>query len=209
MMTGPKIIQPDQDWPSSKDFKDQFPELYSAFCLAIPMPDLTRPDGCFNMAAYFATNALKPDLGQSNLYILRVAEAQLSCVGPKMYIAYKDSKGSGSTRLHVDASDAINLMVHAEPRLTGYAEWIIFTRGDTDRLREFLKPRESQPPEDPIHGQKVFLTHEHLREISALGIVPYIVHQRVGETVFIPAGCAHQVRFNSSLENCSSGPFVY
>jgi lysine-specific demethylase 3 len=60
-------MQTDQDWPPSKDFKDQFPELYSAFCLAIPMPDLTRPDGCFNMAAYFATNALKPDLGESYL----------------------------------------------------------------------------------------------------------------------------------------------
>jgi hypothetical protein len=116
-----------------------------------------------------------------------------------MYIAYKDSKGLGSTRLHVDASDAINLMVHAEPRMTGYAEWIIFTRGDTERLREFLKPQggvESQLPEDPIHGQRVFLTQEHLREISALGIVPYTVHQRVGETVFIPAGCAHQVCFS-------------
>jgi hypothetical protein len=139
-------------------------------------------------------------------------KVQLLCAGPKMYIAYKDRSGSGSTRLHLDASDAVNLMVHTEPRITGYAEWFIFTRADTGRLREYLWPLEdtvSQPAEDPIHGQKVFLTHDRLRELSTHGIVPFIIHQRIGETVFIPAGCAHQVRLHTYVQNLSHGSSLF
>lgn len=67
----------------------------------LPMPDFTRPDGALNYASRLPTNGNKPDLG------------------PHLYCAYRgeDKDGIGTTKLHIEALDAINIMVYASDHL--------------------------------------------------------------------------------------------
>lgn len=128
----------------------------------------------------------------------------------------------GSTRLHMDMADALNIMTFAAscPDGTpGCAAWDLFRAEDSDKLRAFLnqrfapgkskanetagnsKNRSVQTPDwvgtnDPIHGQQFYLDEDLKAELyRSTGVMSYRVYQRPGEAVFIPAGCAHQVCF--------------
>ncbi|KAJ3553431.1 hypothetical protein NM688_g3617 [Phlebia brevispora] len=108
-----------------------------------------------------------------------------------------DHQRRGSTRLHLDMSGAVNLMVED---LSGKgALWTIFAAEDTDRVRAFLRGKYhlSTSLPCPIHAQKYYLGILELRELFIdQGVTPYIFTQRKGQAVFIPAGCAHQVSNN-------------
>lgn len=123
--------------------------------------------------------------------------------GPKGYMASPDIDLSradghtrqGSTRLHLDHSGAVNIMMKD---LGGSgALWTIFAAEDTDLVRQFLRHKHNleETSPCPIHEQKYYLQQDDLREICRTeGITPYIFTQYQGQAVFIPAGCAHQVR---------------
>lgn len=123
--------------------------------------------------------------------------------GPKMYIALEDLYKLGSTKLHMDLSDAVNVLVHASISSLGQeggALWHIFSREDTLRLSKILTGHRSYPGEgNPIHRQTIYLTQSDLDDLrDNHGIIPFTILQRVGQAVFIPAGCAHQVCFSLS-----------
>lgn len=136
-------------------------------------------------------------------------------------LASSQEPGSkGSTRLHMDMADALNVMLYAskcEDGTEGYAVWDLFKAEDSDKLRGFLRGRFGQPKNgsqglpgmgggsgnggiviahDPIHGQQFYLDVE-LRQalFDEYGVKSYRIYQRPGDGVFIPAGCAHQVCF--------------
>ena len=108
-----------------------------------------------------------------------------------------DEVHSGSTRLHLDLSDAVNLMPYAtdtKDGKPGSARWHIFKVEDKCKLREYLKAQHGDRPGDPIHNQDYYLTPSMLTELQEqYGVRPWEVIQKVGHAVFIPAGCAHQV----------------
>jgi lysine-specific demethylase 3 len=175
-----------KDWPPMSDFKSSFPTLYDDFSQAVPMPDYVRRDGVLNVASYFPLNTIAPDLG------------------PKMYnaMASNTTVGSkGSTRLHMDMADAVNIMTYAAHKpdgSEGCAAWDLFRAQDSDKIRTFLRSKvrspNGGPPQDPIHSQQIYLD-DHLRlELFRIhGVKSFRFYQRPGEAVFIPAGCAHQV----------------
>jgi lysine-specific demethylase 3 len=125
----------------------------------------------------------------------------LGRIGPKMYnaLATVDAGGSkGSTRLHMDMADAVNMMVYAEPRgdgTPGGARWDLFRAEDAPAIRKFLSDRfHLASGLDPIHSQQFYLDKQLRAELYAkTGVRSHQVIQRQGEAVFIPAGCAHQV----------------
>lgn len=118
-----------------------------------------------------------------------------------MYIALADRMKKGSTKLHLDLSDAVNILVYEGESSTGEggALWHIFSREDTEALGPILKDYFSyRGTGNPIHQQKVYLTASMLDDLKRdHGIVPFEILQRTGQAVFIPAGCAHQVWFLS------------
>lgn len=172
-----------KDWPPSTDFKTAFPELFEDFSRAVPVPNYVRRDGALNIASHFPSNTVAPDLG------------------PKMYNAMSsfESAGSkGSTRLHMDMADAVNIMTYASitpDGKPGCAVWDLFRAQDAEKLRNFLRRKfKGTYQHDPIHSQQFYLDSQLRKELYEMhGIKSYRVYQKPGEAIFIPAGCAHQV----------------
>ncbi|XP_059292802.1 lysine-specific demethylase JMJ26-like isoform X3 [Lycium ferocissimum] len=90
------------------------------------------------------------------------------------------------------------------------ALWDVFRRQDVPKLEEYLRKhfREfrhtygSPLPQviHPIHDQTFYLSTEHKRRLKKeYGIEPWTFVQKLGEAVFVPAGCPHQVR---NLKSC-------
>ncbi|KAL6298095.1 Clavaminate synthase-like protein [Sparassis latifolia] len=172
-----------KDWPPSTDFRTAFPELFDDFSQATPVPNYVRRDGVLNLASHFPSNTVAPDLG------------------PKMYnaMASFEAQGSkGSTRLHMDMADAINIMLYANTTpdgRPGCAVWDLYKAEDSIKLRKFLRKRfKGQFQHDPIHSQLFYLDSTLRQELyQEYGVKSYRIYQKPGEAVFIPAGCAHQV----------------
>jgi lysine-specific demethylase 3 len=93
----------------------------------------------------------------------------------------------------------------------GGAVWDIFRREDVPKLIQFLKRHEhefrhfnNEPLESvihPIHDQTMFLSDSQKKQLKEeFDIEPWTFEQHLGEAVFIPAGCPHQVR-NRQVSN--------
>jgi len=85
-----------KDWPATEDFAKLLPSWFEDLIKALPLPEYTDRTGCLNLASRLPGFFVRPDLG------------------PKMYNAYGSAltPRTGSTNLHLDISDAVNLMVY-------------------------------------------------------------------------------------------------
>nr|XP_011468932.1 PREDICTED: lysine-specific demethylase JMJ25-like isoform X3 [Fragaria vesca subsp. vesca] len=91
----------------------------------------------------------------------------------------------------------------------GGAVWDIFRIEDTSKLIEYLKKHKKEfrhlnnhPVESvvhPIHDQTLYLNERHKKQLKQeYDVEPWTFEQHLGEAVFIPAGCPHQVRNRQS-----------
>ncbi|KAM3866546.1 lysine-specific demethylase 3B [Diretmus argenteus] len=87
-----------KDWPPGEDFRDMMPTRFEDLMENLPLPEYTKRDGRLNLAARLPNFFVRPDLG------------------PKMYNAYgltsSEDRKVGTTNLHLDVSDAVNVMVY-------------------------------------------------------------------------------------------------
>ncbi|KAK3026134.1 hypothetical protein RJ639_042577, partial [Escallonia herrerae] len=92
----------------------------------------------------------------------------------------------------------------------GGAVWDIFRRQDIPKLEEYIRKHHNEfrhlyckPVEEvvhPIHDQTFYMTSYHKRKLKEeFGVEPWTFVQGLGEAVFIPAGCPHQVR---NIKSC-------
>ena len=86
-----------KDWPPGEDFAEFLPKRFKDLMEKLPLGDYTRRDGILNLAGRLPECFVKPDLG------------------PKMYIAYGSAlhPNKASTNLHLDISDAVNVMSYS------------------------------------------------------------------------------------------------
>ncbi|XP_061714231.1 lysine-specific demethylase 3A-like isoform X1 [Cydia pomonella] len=82
-----------KDWPPGEDFAELLPTRFEDLMRVLPLGEYTSRAGKLNLAARLPECFVRPDLG------------------PKMYTAYGGA--GGTTNLHLDVSDAVNVMVHA------------------------------------------------------------------------------------------------
>lgn len=85
-----------QDWPPGDDFSDLLPTRFADLMEALPLKEYTKRSGRLNLAGRLPECFVRPDLG------------------PKMYNAYGSALlcSKGTTNLHLDVSDATNVMVY-------------------------------------------------------------------------------------------------
>lgn len=140
-----------KDWPEDEIFSKVLPEHYDDFVQSLPLADYTKLNGQLNIVSRLPKSLNPPDLG------------------PKLYSAYGSNEKIGTTNLHSDISDAINIMTYAsatkdEPTDTmAYnalneagcddvtkqrlinekklpgAIWHIYKYNDVPKIRQFLK----------------------------------------------------------------------
>ena len=85
-----------KDWPDDTLAIILLPRRTLDVQKSTPFGRYTGPTGVFNLAAYLAIFMNLPDLG------------------PKFYCAYGEIgiDGHGTTKVHVDVADAVNIMTH-------------------------------------------------------------------------------------------------
>ncbi|TPX58383.1 hypothetical protein PhCBS80983_g03198 [Powellomyces hirtus] len=203
-----------KDWPTDMHFRHKLPEICGKFLDLIPVPEYTHPTGTFNLAGQIPDEDVPPDLG------------------PKMYAAYgyEPEETGATTKLHLDVADAANVMVWSKPHWTppstsspdgttplpspsppgsrrDGAIWDLFPPSSISALRNYLRTEYTPAYShiaDPIHDQMFYLHPHHLHAVATRHeITPIRLHQRVGDTVFIPAGFAHQVANYGDCIKCA------
>ncbi|KAG7465148.1 hypothetical protein MATL_G00173130 [Megalops atlanticus] len=110
-----------KDWPPGEDFRDMMPTRFDDLMENLPLPEYTKRDGRLNLASRLPNFFVRPDLG------------------PKMYNAYglisTEDRKVGTTNLHLDVSDAVNVMVYVGiPEGEGDFE----QKGDTSGFTEVM-----------------------------------------------------------------------
>lgn len=96
-----------------------------------------------------------------------------------------------------------------EDTVYGGAVWDIFRRQDVPKLTEYLNKHwhefrhvKNAPLTSvvhPIHDQTIYLNEKHKKQLKdEYDIEPWTFEQYLGEAVFVPAGCPHQVRNRQS-----------
>ncbi|KAL3330301.1 hypothetical protein AABB24_034246 [Solanum stoloniferum] len=94
--------------------------------------------------------------------------------------------------------------------IDGGALWDIFRRQDIPKLEEYLRKHFKEfrhinccrIPQviHPIHDQTFYLTKDHKNNLKdECGIEPWTFVQKLGDAVFIPAGCPYQSCINVAL----------
>jgi [histone H3]-dimethyl-L-lysine9 demethylase len=133
--------------------------------------------------------------------------------GPKMYAgmvsrtlgplhpSHTDKQANTHTELHMDHSDAVNLMFYGE------AKWWIFEARDAPRVEQYLKEGKGGTCDDDQDFSNLFsgeclLTSQDIKKIQQMyQVTPKVIIQKPGDAIIIPAGCPHQVwEFHLRLE---------
>ncbi|RAL39932.1 hypothetical protein DM860_008072 [Cuscuta australis] len=208
-----------KDWPSSTLFEERLPRHCAEFIRALPYKEYTHPySGILNTATKLPKDALKPDLGPKTYIAYGFVEelgrgdsvTKLHCdidegaESPDL-VPIDNFKSASSN--NGPTNDVSNSMVDATD---GGAVWDIFRRQDVNKLEKYLRRHHkefrhlrSKPVEQvfhPIHDQVFYLNTYHKRKLKEeFGVEPWTFIQKLGEAVFIPAGCPHQVR---NIKSC-------
>ncbi|KAK7258496.1 hypothetical protein RIF29_24075 [Crotalaria pallida] len=145
-------------------------------------------------------------------YASSLASSNISKTKGRVRIDFLDDNVSGSPELRESKQGPEKDCLEAESGsedVLGGAVWDIFRRQDVPKLIEYLRKHKNEfrhignfPVESvihPIHDQTLFLNERHKKQLKMeFNVEPWTFEQHLGEAVFIPAGCPHQVRNRQS-----------
>lgn len=112
------------------------------------------------------------------------------------------------TMLHMDITDAINIPLYMEGRGEEsqwwvdnegpHALWLLWRRQDVKPLRKYLREHFSiRSNIDPINLGNLRITPDMFEAFKSREIEPYVIRQRIGQAVIIPALTPHYVRLDT------------
>ncbi|XP_022742611.1 lysine-specific demethylase JMJ25-like isoform X2 [Durio zibethinus] len=203
--------------PSDSLKPDMGPKTYIAYGVA---QELGRGDSvtklhcdmsdAVNVLTHTAEVKLKPEKLEiiEKLKQKHCAQDQKEIFGMNVKV-YRRKRGGRFCDIATSDKEPSNEGGHLEANEAG-AIWDIFRRQDVPKLKDYLKKhfREFRHTHccpvpqivDPVHDQTLFLSLEHKKRLKEeYGIEPWTFVQKLGEAVFIPAGCPHQVR---NIKSC-------
>lgn len=210
-----------KDWPPQAHFKERLPRHHQDYLeVVLPVPEYTHPAaGPLNMASMLPPDALPTDLGPKT-YIaygrIKEHEEEGDSV-TKLHVDMADAVNV-MVDCHIDQFEKKHQHVRCGDELWDFqkyglagAVWNIVRREDVGSLSSYLQEHSSafihhglpvpqHQGQDPILDQMYMLTEQHWRQLEAQhGVRAWHFEQHMGEAVFIPAGCPHQVR---NLRSC-------
>ncbi|PIN27118.1 putative transcription factor 5qNCA, contains JmjC domain [Handroanthus impetiginosus] len=124
----------------------------------------------------------------------------------------QETIADGSVQLKMSSAMAMDHLQSgkASPEnARGAALWDIFRRQDLPKITEYLQNHQKEfrhynnslvnSVVHPIHDQTFYLDEKHKKQLKdEFDVEPWTFEQHLGEAVFIPAGCPHQVRNRQS-----------
>ncbi|KAK9293251.1 hypothetical protein L1049_021242 [Liquidambar formosana] len=145
---------------------------------------------------------------QEHLFPSNVTEEMKFVNGEDSFVAtFSDSGVNDSESVKVDPNSATDSLQNNDSSevVYGGAVWDIFRRQDVPKLMEFLQRHQKEFRHinnlpvisviHPIHDQTLYLNEGHKKKLKEeFNVEPWTFEQHLGEAVFIPAGCPHQVR---------------
>lgn len=207
-----------KDWPPESEFSQVMARHNQDFLEMLPLKELTHPaEGPLNMAVHLPDSTRLPDLGPKS-YIAYGRQQEHEGEGDSVTKLHVDLSDAVNQLCHVAVgAGEPPLLIRcgsAPPEPTKYggagAVWDIWPRESCTLLRKYLadhctefthegKAVQLEDVQDWIHSQCFFLTRKHRKALAALGAASHHFEQHEDETVYIPAGCPHQVR---NLRSC-------
>ncbi|TPX66285.1 hypothetical protein SpCBS45565_g04598 [Spizellomyces sp. 'palustris'] len=211
-----------KDWPSDMHFRAKLPKHSTDFLDLIPIPVYTHPDGKFNLVSHISEKDVPPDLGPkmyaaygydpdqtggtTNLH-LDVADAANVLVSSQRHWFPPRTEPSTTETEPSTIPSPEPIPPH---KLEG-AIWDLFPPSTLSNLRSYLRHHYRHPThpypimiDDPIHDQTFYLHPSHLHDlVTSHSVRPIRLHQRLGDTVFLPAGFAHQVSNYGDCIKCA------
>ncbi|KAL0442990.1 UNVERIFIED_CONTAM: Lysine-specific demethylase [Sesamum latifolium] len=215
-----------KDWPPSDKFEDLLPRHCDEFIRALPFQEYTDPrTGFLNLAVKLPASVIKPDMGPKTYIAYGISEelgrgilislVQVNILTHTAEVALSDEQCQAiellkekhraqdekecRARRKNEGPRAISLDKHKEEGDFGGPQ--IECLENRKKNGTASQAGESDCVIHPIHDQTFYLTSEHKVKLKEeFGIEPWTFEQKLGEAVFIPAGCPHQVR---NLKSCT------
>ncbi|ORX47712.1 hypothetical protein DM01DRAFT_1338936 [Hesseltinella vesiculosa] len=210
-----------KDWPPNNAFVDVAPAWYNDYMDNIlPIPEYCSADGMFNLSNRLPPSFVKPDLGPKMFIAFGLPPPSVEDLVGTTNI-HCDMTDAVNVICHARPNDLYNNgkdlgipdVDSTETTSDGVvAIWHIFRYEDLQALRTFLtrldeeytslpipfgtrQRRLGEKCYDPLHSQWIYLTGPLLNRLQQdYGVTPWTVYQKTGDAVYVPAGCAHQVR---------------
>ncbi|KAH6825444.1 Transcription factor jumonji domain-containing protein [Perilla frutescens var. hirtella] len=173
-----------EDWPPGESLHEQLPRHYLEFVRCLPFMLYTHPcAGHLNMSTRIPIVSRKLDMG------------------PKMSITYGVGQELGSsslTMIRCALSDRVDILMHT-------AAISLVPSTSTSKAAELKEPECVLA--HPVHERAFYLTLADKRNLKEeYGVEPWTIVQKLGDAVFVPAGCPHQIRY---LQSCTSVAFNF
>ncbi|XP_076895110.1 lysine-specific demethylase JMJ26-like [Bidens hawaiensis] len=208
-----------EDWQPSFLSKGEWPGHFVELMNCLPFKDYTNShNGYLDLAAKLPDLSSKPNMGPKTDIAYGVEE-ELE-YGNSVTKLHYDKSDTVNVMTHtksgVLASTKLNMVKqeHGDQNEAGRqrndtlewsALWDIFKRQDAPKLEEYLRNHSAEFTHTallsdehilhPIHDRTFYLHDEHKRKLKEeFGIEPWTFKQKLGDAVFIPAGCPYQVR---------------